>query len=103
MNYTNDGGMPTITTNIDLNNPANFGWAGGRVNMQDEARETETKGVRTNFTLDKFEGLSLRVGAAYDDVSRRINAFDNTQAVAERRLRQQSELVPDCAQHAALL
>ena len=79
VNYANNGSIPSITTNTDLNNPANFGWAGGRVNMQDEERTTDTKGVRTNFTLDKFEGLSLRAGAAYDDVSRRINAFDNTQ------------------------
>ena len=35
-----------IDSNVDLNNPANFGWAGGRVNIQDEKRETETKGGR---------------------------------------------------------
>ena len=28
--------FPTITTNIDLNNPANFQWSNGRVNLQDE-------------------------------------------------------------------
>jgi TonB-dependent receptor len=77
---TNDGGTPRVTANLDLNNPANFGWPGGRVNMQDERRVTDTKGVRTNFTFDKFQGMSLRAGAAYDDVSRRINAFDNTTA-----------------------
>ncbi|HEV7716295.1 MAG TPA: TonB-dependent receptor [Steroidobacteraceae bacterium] len=80
VSYVNDGGTPQISSNLDLNNPANFGWPGGRVNMQDEERDTDTKGVRANFTLDKYAGLSLRAGAAYDDVSRRINAFDNTQA-----------------------
>ena len=38
------------TTNVDLNNPASFGWTGGRVNIQDERRHTETKGVRANLT-----------------------------------------------------
>ena len=40
-----------INSSRDLNNPANFGWPGGRVNMQDEKRETETKGVRANLTF----------------------------------------------------
>ncbi len=44
VNYTNNGGIPSIDSSLDLNNPANFGWAGGRVNMQDEERETETEG-----------------------------------------------------------
>ncbi|HEY2629032.1 MAG TPA: TonB-dependent receptor plug domain-containing protein, partial [Usitatibacter sp.] len=42
--------IPSITTNVDLNNPANFVWNGGRVNLQMEKRETETKGGRVNFT-----------------------------------------------------
>ena len=32
-----------MATNIDLNNPANFQWNGGRVNQQEEFRDTETK------------------------------------------------------------
>ncbi|MES2443035.1 MAG: TonB-dependent receptor [Pseudomonadota bacterium] len=74
-----DGNMPNVTTNLDLNNPANFGWPGGRVNIQDERRQTYTKGVRSNFQFgDKH--LNVRWGAAYDDVSRNIQAFDNSQA-----------------------
>ncbi|WP_066797811.1 TonB-dependent receptor [Sphingomonas soli] len=78
--YDNTNGeMPSVTTNIDLNNPANFGWPGGRVNIQDERRRTETKGVRGDLTWGD-DRLNLKVGGAYDDVSRRIRAFDNSQA-----------------------
>lgn len=77
--YKNGGGVPDITSNIDLNDPTKFGWPGGRVNMQDERRETETKGVRGNLTWGD-DTLNLKVGGAYDDVSRRIRAYDNSQA-----------------------
>lgn len=77
--YKNNGGVPDISTNIDLNDPRQFGWAGGRVNMQDERRQTETKGARANLTWGD-ENLNLKVGGAWDDVSRRIRAYDNTQA-----------------------
>ncbi|MDV3458921.1 TonB-dependent receptor [Sphingomonas sp. HF-S4] len=80
VNYSNDGGdMPVIGTNIDLNNPASFGWPGGRVNIQDERRRTETKGVRGNLTWGDSD-FAIKAGAAYDDVSRTIRAFDNSQA-----------------------
>ncbi|MCW3849523.1 TonB-dependent receptor [Sphingomonas sp. LB-2] len=73
----NDGYEPTITTNIDLANPASFGWPGGRLNMQDERRSTYTKGVRGNLEWGDST-LNLRVGAAYDDVARQISGYDNT-------------------------
>jgi TonB-dependent receptor len=79
VNYTNNGGIPTIDSSLDLNDPRNFGWAGGRVNMQDEERETETKGTRASLTFGD-SALSVTVGGAYDDVERRIQAFDNSQA-----------------------
>lgn len=79
VNYSNDGGIPTIDSSLDLNDPGNFGWAGGRVNMQDEERETETKGTRASLTFGD-SALSVTVGGAYDDVERRIQAFDNSQA-----------------------
>jgi len=80
VNYDNTGGdVPSITTNIDLNNPANFAWPGGRVNIQDEKRETETKGIRGNLTWGD-NSFNIKVGAAWDDTSRRINAYDNSQA-----------------------
>jgi TonB-dependent receptor len=81
VNYSNDGGdFPQIETNIDLNDPASFGWPGGRVNIQDERRRTETKGVRGDLVWEATEWANIGVGAAYDDVSRRIRAFDNSQA-----------------------
>jgi TonB-dependent receptor len=78
VNFTN-GEVPTIATNIDLNNPANFQWNGGRVNLQEEIRTTETKGGRFNLTWgDKVFNVSG--GLAYDDISRRIRAKDNSGA-----------------------
>lgn len=77
VNFVN-GVVPTITSNVDINDPANFGWPGGRVNIQDESRETKTKGVRANFTWGQ-SALNLKFGAAYDDISRRIRPLDNTQ------------------------
>ncbi|WP_242186032.1 TonB-dependent receptor [Sphingomonas sp. CARO-RG-8B-R24-01] len=78
--YTNTGNGPVITPNIDLNNPANFGWnAGSRVNIQDERRINKTKGARADLTWGG-RALNLRLGGAYDDVSRLIQGFDNSQA-----------------------
>ncbi|TPG53867.1 TonB-dependent receptor [Sphingomonas glacialis] len=78
--YTNTGDGPVITPNIDLNNPANFGWnAGSRVNIQDERRINKTKGARADLTWGG-KALNLRVGGAYDDVSRLIQGYDNSQA-----------------------
>ncbi|MFZ3482559.1 TonB-dependent receptor [Sphingomonas sp. 3-13AW] len=79
VNYTNNGGIPDIATNIDLNDPANFGWAGGgRLNLNGEERRTETKGVRGSLLFGDEARFSVRVGGAYDDTSRRITPFDNT-------------------------
>lgn len=80
VDYDNtSGGVPSITTNVDLNNPANFGWPGGRVNIQDEYRSTFTRGVRGDLQWGE-EKLNLKVGGTYDDVGRRIWATDNSQA-----------------------
>jgi len=79
VNYTNNGGVPTFDTNVDLNDPANFGWAGGgRVNLNGEDRKTETKGVRGSLLFGDEQGFSARVGASYDDTMRRITPWDNT-------------------------
>ncbi|MRW92493.1 TonB-dependent receptor [Duganella sp. FT80W] len=77
--YANNGGIPTITSNVDLNNPANYVWSGGRVNVQNEFRKTETKGFHSDLTWgdDKF---SIKGGVAYDDITRRIRATDNSAA-----------------------
>ena len=80
VDYTNNGGIPSIGSNVDLNNPASFGWPGGRVNIQDEKRNTQTKGVRGSLDWKPWDVFNVNVGAAYDDVARRINAYDNSQA-----------------------
>lgn len=81
VNYVNNGGIPDVTSNIDLNDPRNFGWnGGGRVNLNGEERETETKGVRGSLLFGDAATFSVRVGAAYDDTRRRITPFDNTPA-----------------------
>ncbi|KQO13138.1 TonB-dependent receptor [Sphingomonas sp. Leaf242] len=78
--YTNTGGVPSIQSALDLNDPANFGWnAGSRVNIQDERRLNTNKGARGDLTWGG-KALNLKVGGAFDDVSRRIQGFDNSQA-----------------------
>jgi len=78
VDYTyNPNGIPTIKSSIDLNNPANFVWTGGRLNMQDEKRWYETKGARAAVTWGD-EALNLKFGGNYDDVSRTIRGYDNT-------------------------
>jgi TonB-dependent receptor len=79
VDYTNTGGVPIIKSSIDLNNPANFGWyTGSRVNMQDERRRYVTKGLRGDVIWGNA-ALNLKVGGSFDDISRRIQGFDNTQ------------------------
>ncbi len=77
--YKNDGGTPVMTSNVDLNNPANFIWNGGRLNIQDEKRITDTKGVRGDLKWGDAK-FNMQFGASYDDTSRQITAYDNSQA-----------------------
>ncbi|HVZ29588.1 MAG TPA: TonB-dependent receptor, partial [Asticcacaulis sp.] len=77
--YTNTDGHPNFKSNVDLNNPANFQWNGGRVNMQSEARETQTRGVHTDLKWGSPE-FTIQVGFAYDDTQREITPYDNSQA-----------------------
>jgi TonB-dependent receptor len=79
INYSNNGGIPIAASNVDLNNPANFSWVGGRVNMQDERRETTTKGIRFDTTFGKGGLFNVKFGAAYDDIWRHINGYDSSQ------------------------
>jgi TonB-dependent receptor len=75
--FTNAGQLnpPTITTNIDLNNPANFQWNNGRVNLQDEKRYEFTHGAHADYTWGG-DLIALKAGAAYDDIFRNITAID---------------------------
>ncbi|MFL6576920.1 MAG: TonB-dependent receptor, partial [Povalibacter sp.] len=85
--YTNNGGVPSIVSSVDLNNPANFSWLAtnrgggsevGRVDMVGEHRETETKGGRASVTFGDND-LNLKIGGAYDTISRDIRPLSNTQ------------------------
>ncbi len=75
-----------MTLNVDLNNPAvrvdrydRGALDVGRVNMADEKRETETIGGRFALTFGD-DKLNVKVGGAYDEVSRDIRAvLANTQ------------------------
>ncbi len=91
VNYTNDGGVPEIGTNIDLNNPANFGWPGGRVNIQDERRKTKTKGVRGDVTWGDSD-LNIKAGAPMTTSSAASTPM-TTARRAECGLRQPAERV----------
>jgi len=77
--YVNNGSVPSITTNLDLNNPANFQWAGGRVNLQDEKRYTYTNGIHGDASYGT-DAMNVKVGFAYDEAYRSIEALDNSQA-----------------------
>ncbi len=66
---------PVITSNINLNDPANFMWANGRVNLQDEKRWTENKGVHFDTTVGD-EDFNVKGGVAYDDSLHQVAAID---------------------------
>jgi TonB-dependent receptor len=81
--YTN-GPIPSIVGSVDPYNPANFSMSatGARVNLQEEQRETKTKGARTSVTWGD-DTFSVKGGVAWDDISRRITARDNSTAWAQ--------------------
>ncbi len=85
--YTNTGGIPSIQSDLSVNDPATFAWAVanrgggvevGRTDMVDERRETETQGGRfsLNWGDDDF---ALKFGGAKDEMSRDIRPLSNTQ------------------------
>ena len=79
VNYDNSSGSgsPLIMPNVNLNDPSLFGWnSGSRLNVQEEKRKVQTKGVRGNLTWGD-EDFNIKGGAAYDDVYRRITSLNN--------------------------
>ncbi|MBO9557233.1 MAG: TonB-dependent receptor [Caulobacter sp.] len=73
-----DSGQPIITTNKDLGDP-NLGWKWYRVNVQNIARETTTKGAHVDGRYGDDQA-NVKFGVAYDEASRSIRAFDNSTA-----------------------
>jgi TonB-dependent receptor len=74
-----NGDYPSITTNIDLNNPNNGTWQWYRQNVQLVRRTTETKGAHLDVTYGD-DLFNVKVGAAYDRAQRTIRAYDNSSA-----------------------
>jgi TonB-dependent receptor len=82
VNFDNTSGdVPLITTTANLNDP-NLGWtfAGGRLNIQNEKRVTSNKGTHWNLKIGESDENYIKVGVAYDDISRSIQALDNSTA-----------------------
>jgi TonB-dependent receptor len=82
VDFDNTGGdMPLIKTTANLNDP-NLGWtfAGGRLNIQNEKRVTANKGTHWNLKIGEDNENYIKVGVAYDDITRSIQALDNSTA-----------------------
>lgn len=83
----NGKGIPTLATNVNLNDPDTWTWyaegqtgyQNGRVNLQEEKRYTSTRGLRGNIRWGD-DDFSIQFGGSYDDVFRSIVAYDNTDA-----------------------
>ncbi|MDR3527370.1 MAG: TonB-dependent receptor [Rhizomicrobium sp.] len=73
------GSTPSLTTNVALNDPAAFQWAGGRVNISAEKRYTYTAGTHLDLQYGGSEA-NLKLGFAYDEAFRDVIGYDNSQA-----------------------
>ncbi|WIA55497.1 TonB-dependent receptor [Sphingobium sp. WTD-1] len=78
--YDNTGGdYPSITSNLDLNDPNNGSWQWYRQNIQLVRRKTETKGAHLDVSYGD-DMFNVKVGGAYDQATRSIRAYDNSTA-----------------------
>lgn len=77
LDFDATGAYPTETMNISYNDPNNFEWATGRVNLDGENRFTTTHGMHIDTTYggDKF---AVKVGAAYDVAYRLIRTYGDS-------------------------
>lgn len=71
------GAYPSENLNLDLNDPKNYEWNLGRVNLVGEKRWTTTQGAHLDFTYGG-EKFALKVGAAYDVAYRLIRGFEDS-------------------------
>ncbi|MCW4455225.1 TonB-dependent receptor [Flavobacterium sp. MXW15] len=94
LQYTNGGGLPGWTTDLDLNDPGiGWTWEGGRIWAQNEKRVTETHGLRADLQLGD-DSNNIRFGVATDRNFRRIQGFGDTGAAWQPYA---FDLVPDSA------
>lgn len=77
--FDSTGSVPAIRTNIDLNDPANFQWYGGRASLQLDRRFTISYGSHLDLSYGG-ETLRLKLGGAYDVSYRSIVGIDETGA-----------------------
>ena len=82
VNYTN-ATIPTFDVQdangkVDFNNTElGWGWNGGRLNIANEKRHTETDGVHLDYRFGD-DSNNIKFGLAYDETSRHIAGFDNS-------------------------
>jgi len=76
--YTNNGDLPSWTTDVDLNDPnAGWTWTGGRVWAQNEKRVTETSGLNASLQLGDDRN-NVTFGLAWDENYRTIVGYGDT-------------------------
>lgn len=73
--YTLQAPTPVTTSNIDINNPANYEWNNGLVRLQDEKHITKTQGAHLDLKYGGDE-FAVKVGFAYDDAFRQVVGID---------------------------
>lgn len=73
------GELPTYTSNLNINDPNNFGWyqagqglSGLRMDLYE--RRNTTNGLRANLKWGD-EAFNIKVGATHDDIERRYRSF----------------------------
>jgi TonB-dependent receptor len=73
--YTLASPHALTTSNIDINDPANFQWNNGLVRLQDERHITKTQGAHLDAKYGGDE-FAVKVGFAYDDAFRQVIGID---------------------------
>ncbi|WP_426338279.1 TonB-dependent receptor [Pseudoduganella sp. S-14] len=76
---TTPGQTPSYSSNLDINEPSNFGWyqagqslSGLRMDLYE--RTNKTKGTRLNVNWGDAD-FSIKFGGSYDDIERRYRSF----------------------------
>ena len=77
--FDNTGVYPTIKTNIDTSDPANFQWNNGLMRIQDTRRYVQTIGAHLDLAYGG-EVFKVKFGAAYDDAYRSNVSIDASNA-----------------------
>lgn len=82
LNYTN-GDVPKFDVQnangaVSLNDTTlGWGWDGGRLNIQNEKRDSETEGAHVDYRFGDDDN-NIKFGLAYDSFWRHIRGYDNS-------------------------